>query len=431
MKDTVVPSCPAPGVRIVPSGLTGLLATIARRTLFAHLEKIDQGRITLVDGDEHHDFGPGGGLHATITVCDPAFYTDMAFGGSIGAGEAYMAGFWSVDDLTALVRIIVQNRHTLMDMEGGLAKLTAPLHRLLHALRKNTRHGSRKNITAHYDLGNDFYSLWLDRTMTYSCNLFTHNDSTLEEAAIAKYDRICKKLRLRLEDHVLEIGTGWGAFAVHAAKTYGCLVTTTTISRQQYDWAKELIAREGLAGRIDLLLEDYRDVTGTFDKLVSIEMIEAVGHHYLDAFFRSCSERLSGDGMMALQAITMTDQVYKAHVRAPDFIKRYIFPGSLIPSVSAITNAVACSTDMKLVHLEDITPHYARTLRAWRERFFANIDGVVNLGYPESFIRMWEFYLCYCEGGFLERYIGNAQMVFSKPGCRVEPHLPDLRGEHR
>lgn len=426
MKETIIPSCPAPGVRIIPSGLTGVLVKIARRALFSHLAKIEGGRITIIDGDEQHTFGTGGGLQATITVCDAAFYTDMAFGGSIGAGEAYMAGFWSVDDLTTLIRIFVLNRRALMDMEGGLAKITAPLHWLLHALRKNTKEGSRKNITAHYDLGNDFYSLWLDKTMTYSCNIFEREDSTLEEAAIAKYDRICRKLRLGPQDHVLEIGTGWGAFAVHAARHYGCRVTTTTISQQQHDWAKERIAREGLSDGIELLLEDYRDVTRTFDKLVSIEMIEAVGHHYLDTYFRTCSERLKDDGMMALQAITITDQVYKAHVRSPDFIKRYIFPGSLIPSVSVITNAVARSTDMKLFHLEDITPHYARTLRTWRERFFANIDGVRKLGYPESFIRMWEFYFCYCEGGFLERYIGDAQLIFTKPDCRQTSILPAL-----
>jgi cyclopropane-fatty-acyl-phospholipid synthase len=425
-KDSIVPNCHAPGVRIVPSGLTGVLVNIARRALFSLLAKIERGRITLIDGDQQHIFGGGDDLHATITVHDPAFYTDMAFGGSIGSGEAYMAGFWSVDDLTTLIRIIVLNRRTLMDMEGGLAKITAPLHWLLHALRKNTKEGSRKNIMAHYDLGNDFYSLWLDKTMTYSCNIFEHDDATLEEAAIAKYDRICKKLRIGPQDHVLEIGTGWGGFAIHAARTYGCRVTTTTISRQQHDWAKERFAREGLAGRIELLFEDYRDLEGKFDKLVSIEMIEAVGHHFLNAYLKACSDLLKDDGMMALQAITITDQVYDSHIRNPDFIKRYIFPGSFIPSISAITRSVARSTDMKLFHLEDITPHYARTLRTWRERFFANIDGVRKLGYPESFIRMWEYYLCYCEGAFLERYIGDTQMIFTKPDCRQTPILPAL-----
>jgi len=430
MKEGIIPSCSTPGVRIIPSSMAGILTRLARKAIASHLAKITRGQIMLIDGDERHAFGEGIGIpsHATITVHDPAFYTDIAFGGSIGAGEAYMAGFWSADNLTALIRIIVLNRRVLMDMEGGLAKITAPLHRLLHALRKNTKEGSSKNTIAHYDLGNDFYSLCLDPTMTYSCNIFERDDATLEEAAVAKYDRICKKLRLSPKDHVIEIGTGWGGFAIYAAKNYGCCVTTTTISRQQHEWARERVAREGLAGRIELLFEDYRDLKGKFDKLVSIEMIEAVGHHYLDTYFRTCSERLKNDGMMALQAITITDQVYKAHIRSADYIKRYIFPGSFIPSISAITNAVTRSTDMKLFHLEDITSHYAKTLRMWREQFFANIDAVRNLGYPESFIRMWEYYLCYCEGGFLERYIGDAQMIFTKPDCRQELIVSKLEG---
>jgi cyclopropane-fatty-acyl-phospholipid synthase len=427
MKETIIPSCLTPGVRIVPSRVAGILTRLARKAIASHLAKIEWGRIVLIDGDAQHTFGGGDSLHATITVCDPAFYTDLAFGGSIGVGEAYMVGFWSVDDLTALVRIIVHNRRVLMGIEGGLAKITAPLHWLLHALRKNTKQGSRRNITAHYDLGNEFYSLWLDHTMTYSCNIFEREDATLEEAAIAKYDRICRKLMLGPKDHVLEIGTGWGGFAIYAAKTYGCRVTTTTISRQQYDWAKERILQEGLAGRIELLFEDYRDLKGKFDKLVSIEMIEAVGHHFLNAYFTACSNRLKDNGMMALQAITITDQVYEDHVRSPDFIKRYIFPGSCIPSVSAIIKSVADSTNMKLFDLEDITLHYARTLRTWRERFFANIDSVRKLGYPESFIRMWEYYFCYCEGGFLERYICDAQMIFTKPDCRPDQILSELK----
>jgi cyclopropane-fatty-acyl-phospholipid synthase len=420
MKETIIPSCEAPGIRIVASGA---LTRVARAALFSRLARIERGKITVVDGDEEQVFGGDDELSATLTVCDARFYTDIVFGGSIGAGESYMAGFWSADDLTKLIRIIVLNQPVLIGMEGGLAKITAPLHWLLHAFRKNTKDGSRRNITAHYDLGNDFYSLWLDKTMTYSCNIFERDDATLEEAAIAKYDRICRKLRLQPKDRVLEIGTGWGGFAIHAAKNYGCRVTTTTISQQQHAWAKERFEREGLSDRIELLSEDYRDLKGKYDKLVSIEMIEAVGHHFIDAYFNACSERLNDDGMMALQAITITDQVYDSHIRNPDFIKRYIFPGSFIPSISAITRSVARSTDMKLFHLEDITAHYARTLRTWRERFFANIEAVKKLGYPDSFIRMWEYYLCYCEAGFLERYIGDAQMFFTKPDSRPEAVL--------
>ena len=417
MKETIVPDHSTPGVRVVPSGLTGALSRVARRAVLANLEKLECGRITIVEDDQRHDFGRDG-LRATITISDPRFYTDLAFGGSIGAAEAYMSGFWSVDDLTALVRIIVLNRKVLTGMEGGLAMITRPIHGLLHLLRKNTLTGSRRNIAAHYDLGNDFYRLWLDRTMTYSCNIFEREDATLEEAAVAKYESICRKLALGPAHHVLEIGTGWGGFAIHAAKNHGCRVTTTTISRQQYDYAREQILREGLSDRIELLCEDYRNLTGTYDRLVSIEMIEAVGHHFLDAYFRACSDRLKDDGVMALQAIIITDQVYEAQLRTPDFIKRYIFPGSFIPSISAITDSVARVTDMRLFDLEDITPNYPRTLRTWRERFFANLDAVRALGYPDSFIRLWEYYLCYCEGAFLERYIGDVQMIFTKPGWR-------------
>ena len=417
MKETIVPDRSTPGVRVVPAGLTGALNRVARHAVLANLEKLECGRITIVEDDQRHNFGRNG-LRATITISDPRFYSDLAFGGSIGAAEAYMSGFWSIDDLTALVRIIVLNRKVLTGMEGGLAIIARPIHGLLHLLRKNTLIGSRRNIAAHYDLGNDFYRLWLDRTMTYSCNIFEREDATLEEAAVAKYESLCRKLALGPAHHVLEIGTGWGGFAIQAAKNHGCRVTTTTISRQQYDYAREQILREGLSDRIELLCEDYRNLTGTYDRLVSIEMIEAVGHHFLDAYFRACSDRLKDDGVMALQAIIITDQVYEAQLRTPDFIKRYIFPGSFIPSISAITDSVARVTDMRLFDLEDITPNYPRTLRTWRERFFANIDAVRALGYPDSFIRLWEYYLCYCEGAFLERYIGDVQMIFTKPGWR-------------
>lgn len=418
MNGSVIPSRSAPGTRIVPVGFSGMLVGIARRAVFSHLEKIERGSVAVIEGSRRHAFGRSGGLTATITVHDPAFYTDMAFGGSIGAGEAYMAGFWSADDLTMLVRIIVLNRRVLMDIEGGLAAFAQPLHWLMHTLRKNTQEGSRKNISAHYDLGNEFYSLWLDRSMTYSCNIFERDQATLEEAATEKYDRICRKLALSRTDHVLEIGTGWGGFAVHAAKRYGCKVTTTTISRQQHDWARELFEREGVTDRVELLFEDYRDLRGRYDKLVSIEMIEAVGHHFLDTYLTVCSDRLKDNGMMALQAITIMDQAYESQIRSVDFIRRYIFPGGFIPSVQAITRSLAKVTDLRLFHLEDLTPHYARTLRTWRERFFANIDAVRKLGYPETFLRMWEYYLCYCEGAFRERYIGSAQMVLTKPDAR-------------
>jgi cyclopropane-fatty-acyl-phospholipid synthase len=348
-------------------------------------------------------------------------------GGSIGAGEAYMEGLWSAEDLTTVMRLLAINQNAFEGMEKGLARLTAPFHKAYHFVRKNTKVGSRKNILAHYDLGNDFYALFLDETMTYSCAVFEPKASTLKEASGAKYDRICRKLRLAPGDRVVEIGTGWGGFAVHAAGNYGVHVTTTTISDAQHQYAGRRIQAEGLEDRIRLLKKDYRELDGKFDKLVSIEMIEAVGHHYLPAFFSSCSQLLEDDGMMALQTITIGDHRFERHKRTVDFIKRYIFPGSCIPSIAAIGRAVAGATDLRMVHLEDITPHYARTLREWRRRFFANIDKVRALGFSDTFIRMWDFYLCYCEGGFAERYIGDVQMLFAKPFNREELRLPRLK----
>jgi cyclopropane-fatty-acyl-phospholipid synthase len=402
---------------------------LARRLLFSLLRKLERGRITVVDDGVSETFGVRNErfpLEATITVHHSRFYGSALLGGSIGAAEAYMAGYWSADDLTTLIRIVLLNQEVFAGMDRGWSRLSAPLHKLFHFFRRNTKGGSRENIFAHYDLGNDFYSLFLDETLTYSCAIFPCGESTLAEASLAKYDRICRKLHLSPADHVLEIGTGWGGFAIHAARTCGCRVTTTTISRAQHDLAKERIREAGVADRVELLFEDYRDLKGGYDKLVSIEMIEAVGHQYLETFFQACGRLLKEDGMMALQAITIADHAFESHARSVDFIKRYIFPGSCIPSVAAMCGAVARATDLRLVHLEDITPHYARTLHSWRERFFANVDRVRALGYPESFIRMWEYYLCYCEGGFLERYLGDVQMLFVKPLWRGEAPLPAL-----
>jgi cyclopropane-fatty-acyl-phospholipid synthase len=401
----------------------------AKRVLISLLKKINFGEIVLTDGEEQHVFGRRSeacDLRASLTVLHPRFYSQVLFGGSIGAGEAYMAGHWSSDDLTLLLRIVLLNQGVFRGLDRGLSRLKAPLYKAYHFLHKDSRKGSRINIAAHYDLGNDFYALFLDETLTYSCGIFDSPDCSLQEASVAKYDRICKKLQLSDKDHVLEIGTGWGGFAIHAAGSYGCRVTTTTISRAQHDLALERIRTAGVENRVQVLFKDYRDLKGRFDKLVSIEMIEAVGHHYLNTFFRCCSNLLTERGVMLLQAITIADHAFEKHKKEVDFIKRYIFPGSCIPSVTAMGDAVAAATDLRLVHLEDITPHYARTLRTWRKRFFANIRQVRALGYSETFIRMWEFYLCYCEAGFQERYLGDVQMVFAKPLWRGEPLLPSL-----
>jgi cyclopropane-fatty-acyl-phospholipid synthase len=404
-----------------------LFDQLAKKLLFRLLRSLRRGELTLIDGSVRRTFGKKSNqfpLEATITIHHPRFYSSVVFGGSVGASEAFMVGQWSTDDLTTVVRITILNREVFEGMEKGLARLTAPLHMFVHLFRGNTRKGSRLNIAAHYDLGNDFYKLFLDQTLTYSCGIFEREDSTLKEASLAKYDRICQKLDLSSEDHVVEIGTGWGGFAIYAAQNYDCRITTTTISAAQYDLARERIDKAGVAQKVEVLLRDYRDLRGKYDKLVSIEMIEAVGHQYFNTFFRSCSKLLKENGMMLLQAITMTDQVFDRHKRSVDFIKRYIFPGSCIPSITAMSRSIARASDLKLFHLEDITPHYARTLRMWREQFFANIDKVRDLGLPETFIRMWDYYLSYCEAGFAERYLGDVQMLLTKPLCRRPPILP-------
>ncbi|MGA7879067.1 MAG: cyclopropane-fatty-acyl-phospholipid synthase family protein [Desulfoferrobacter sp.] len=423
MGETIVPTSDPSLAKM----LSKSLSHFARETVFSLMKKIKCGKLTVIEGGDAFEFGEqsrGDSMVSKVYVRDQLFYPQVMLGGSIGAGEAYMAGYWHSEDLTKVVRLIMMNRDVFADLDKGWAKVMTPFHNLLHFLRKNTEEGSRKNIAAHYDLGNDFYKLFLDDTLTYSCCIFEHDQVTLEDASIAKYDHICRKLDISPRDHVLEIGTGWGGFAIHAAGRYGCQVTTTTISRSQYDLARERIKAAGLEDRVELLLKDYREVDGSYDKLVSIEMIEAVGHHYLGTFLKCCSNLLKPEGMMLLQAITIADYVFEEHKRSVDFIKRYIFPGGCIPSVTAICISAAAETDLRLFHLEDITPHYVTTLQAWHSRFLKNVEQVRRLGYPESFIRMWEFYLCYCEAGFAERYLGDVQMLLTKPLCRRPPILP-------
>ena len=398
------------------------LQRLGRRLFLSQLEKLQHGELTIVDGAERRTFGRCSAecdLRVTLEVLHPQTYADAAFGGTVGGGESYIRGFWRADDLTALVRLFVANRDMMESVEGAASLLAAPARRLLHWANRNSRDGSRRNIAAHYDLGNDLFALMLDETMAYSCGIFERDDATLHEAQLAKFDRICTKLRLSPADHLVEIGTGWGGLAIHAASRYGCRVTTTTISKEQHEWAREKIAAAGLGDRITLLLEDYRDLRGPFDKAVSVEMIEAVGHQYLDAYTAKCAQLLKPDGAMLLQAITIQDQIYEQALKSVDFIQQFVFPGSFIPSVSAITDSFRRCSDMKVFHLEDIGPHYATTLRHWRENFFARLAEVKALGYPDVFVRMWEFYLCYCEGGFLERQIGDVQMLLTRPRCRL------------
>ncbi|MET1254861.1 class I SAM-dependent methyltransferase [Aliikangiella maris] len=404
-----------------------------KQQILKKLRHIEFGQLTLTDGDETHFFigkqhrnnnvvdQPANKdeiIKADLEICDPQFYQFIAFGGSLGAGEAYINGFWRSKNLTRLIQLFALNQSVIDNVDGGLAHLSAPLKRLFHWLNKNTLSGSKKNIVAHYDLGNDFFKLFLDPSMMYSSGIFTHPDETMAQASHNKLQRIAQQLNLSAADHIVEIGTGWGGFAVFAAKNYGCKVTTTTISEEQYQYTRALIQSHGLTDKITLLKQDYRELTGQFDKLVSIEMIEAVGHHYFATFFEKCNQLLKPDGQMLIQAITILDQKFDRSKDTIDYIKRYVFPGSCIPSVQVMNQCIQSVTDMRVHQLFDIGLSYALTLQKWREQFFENIAQVKALGFDDSFIRLWEFYLCYCEGGFRERVISNVQLHAVKPLAR-------------
>ena len=412
--------------RVAPSSTPKphFLDSLAKKAVIGRLERLHTGELVLVDGDRSYRFGrltDRFAVSVTVRIRKQRFYSEVAFGGSIGAGEAYMQGYWSTEQLADVVRLFVRNMDVLNDMESGWANLTRPLQKALHWLNRNTRRGARRNIAAHYDLGNDFFKLFLDETMMYSSAIFADPQMSLQQAQHYRLDAICRKLDLQPSDHVIEIGTGWGGFALHAATHFGCKVTTTTISKEQFALAVERIAAAGLQDRVTVLLSDYRDLAGQYDKLVSVEMIEAVGHRYYDTFFAKCGALLKPDGAMLLQAITIADQRYQRARKSVDFIQRYVFPGSCIPSVTIMLSAATRSTDLRLLHLEDIGPHYATTLRKWRENFQANLEQVRALGYGDAFVRMWEFYFCYCEGGFAERTIGDVHMLFVKPDNRQAP----------
>ena len=405
----------------------GALDRVLRGRLLQRLEGLRGGELALQDALGSQRFGERGDAPPVrLQVHDPAFYRALAGNGSVGAAEAYMEGAWDCSDLVGLVRLLVRNRDLLDGMEGGLARLGGWALKALHAFRRNTRAGSRRNIAAHYDLGNPFFRLFLSEDLMYSSALYAGDDDSLEVASTRKLDRICDKLRLAPGDHVVEIGSGWGGFAVHAARTRGCRVTTTTISREQHALATQRVAEAGLQERVTVLLSDYRDLEGRYDKAVSIEMIEAIGPQYLETYFATLGRLLKPDGLGLVQAITIEDHRYEQAVRSVDFIKRYIFPGSFIPSIAAMLAAKTRSTDLALVHLEDFGPSYARTLHSWRARFIAHRDAIRGKGFDERFLRMWEFYLAYCEGGFLERSIGVAHLLLAKPGYRGASYLPGL-----
>ncbi len=416
LMDLVPPASRAPDAWL-RRRIMGMLAGLRHGGLHLHEEKA----VTYV--------GEESSAHAIdVHVNNPRFWRRIALGGATGVGESYIDGDWDCADLVGLMRLLLRNQSLLGGLEAGPARVGAWMLRRWHGRNRNSRNGSARNIAAHYDLGNALFRLFLDEDLQYSSAIFTHESQSLESAQRHKLERIGHKLDLRPHHHLLEIGTGWGGLAIHMAREYGCQVTTTTLSQEQHDLAAQRIREAGLGDRITVLRKDYRDLRGEYDRLVSVEMIEAVGHRYLDTFFECCAARIKDDGAMLLQAITIEDQRYQEALKRVDFIKRFVFPGCFIPCVSELTAAAARVSDLRLTHLEDIGPSYARTLEEWRRRFESHQGEVWELGYPEAFRRLWRYYLCYCEAGFLERSIGNAQMLFVRRNNRRPQLLGELAG---
>ncbi|RFF28777.1 MULTISPECIES: cyclopropane-fatty-acyl-phospholipid synthase family protein [unclassified Wenzhouxiangella] len=401
------------------AGSGGGLDRWLRTRVLSRLDSIEQGSLAIEDVDGEYTLGnPDDALKATVVIRDLRFWRLMASGGSVGAAEAWMAQLWDSPDPVAVVQVLARNRRVLDEMETAAARLANGALGLWHAFNRNSLKGSRRNIAAHYDLGNDFFAAWLDERMMYSSALYLEDGETLEQAQLNKLERICRKLALGPEDHLLEIGTGWGGLAIHAAEHYGCRVTTTTISREQYDLAREKVHKAGLEDRITLLTNDYRMLEGQFDKIVSVEMIEAVGHQYLDTYLAKIDELLRPDGLALIQAITIEDYRYASALKGVDFIKCYIFPGAFIPSVSTITQSMARASRLGLVELADFGTSYARTLAAWRERFEVRWEAIREMGFDEAFRRRWLWYLAYCEGGFRERAISDVHLLLAGPQWR-------------
>jgi cyclopropane-fatty-acyl-phospholipid synthase len=398
----------------------------ARWLVLRVLAHIRGGELVIVEDGDPITLGtltPARPLRAVLHVRSPRFYREL-LRGSVGLCESYVDGLWECDDLVALTRIAALNVGALDTLRRTLSPVLVPVRHTARWLARNTPVRARRRIAAHYDLGNELFALFLDRTMMYSCAVFERADASLEDASLAKLERVCAKLALKPSEHLLEIGTGWGGLAVYAAERYGCRVTTTTISREQHAYACERVRAAGLQDRVTVLLADYRDraqldVHAPYDKLVSIEMIEAVGWQYFPTYFRRCSQLLAEDGAMLLQAITIDDRAYHVEKAGRSFINTHIFPGGCLPSQAIIARSLARFTDLREVHLEDITAHYATTLARWRERFLAAGERVAELGYDERFRRLWELYLCYCEGGFRERRIQDVQLLLAKPGYRA------------
>ncbi|QIR15330.1 SAM-dependent methyltransferase [Shewanella aestuarii] len=394
--------------------------SLAQKVLIKALAHLTAGQLTIVDGQQSYVFGDKSSvLHATMQVMHPSFYRQVVFSGSIGAGEAYIQGHWSSPDLTKVVQVFARNLALLDNIERYFSWFSNGLNRIKHLFNRNSQQGSKRNILAHYDLGNDMYKAFLDPEMMYSSAIYPSQEASLNDAQIHKLDTICQRLDLTPGQSLLEVGTGWGALAIYAAKHYGVYVTTTTISDAQYDYAVARVNAEGLSDKITLLKHDYRELTGEYDRVVSIEMIEAVGHEYLAGFFEKLQHLLKPEGKLLIQAITIADQRYDSYRKSVDFIQRYIFPGGCLPSVSEMARHIANKTDMVIWSLDDIGLDYAKTLQHWHQNFDAAKEQISQLGYGEDFIRMWKFYLSYCEGGFLERTTSTVHLTAVRPKYRI------------
>jgi len=391
---------------------------ISKEIVHRNLSKVSKGTLTITEGKQKYHFGFDSSLTAEITVNNPSFYSEVLLGGSIGASEAFIHKSWSSSNLTKVIQFMARNQSTMDKIEGPFKLLIAPFLRVLHSLNKNTLYGSKKNIAQHYDLSNNFFSLFLDQSMMYSSAIYSKKTDSLEIAAEHKLNVICKKLQLNKSHRIIEIGSGWGGFAIFAAKNYGCHITTTTISKEQYTFVRKKVKEQNLQNHIKVVFKDYRELTGKYDKLVSIEMIEAVGHQFYDTYFAKISKLLKEDGDGLIQAITIRDQRYKQALGTVDFIQKYIFPGSCIPSINAIQDSMTTSGDMVINDILDIGLHYARTLSVWRKRFITHSDEILELGFDEVFIRKWLFYFSYCEGGFLEKSISDVHIHITKPEYR-------------
>ncbi|EGI71668.1 MULTISPECIES: SAM-dependent methyltransferase [Pseudoalteromonas] len=395
---------------------TNWLTNIYKKLVTKAFSSIETGQVVLVDANERTVFGdPSSVLKATIIVNDKAMYKAFALSGSVGAGEAYILGHWSCDNLTSFIEIFAINEKQLDEFEKKFAFFSNIAHRFNHIKNKNSESGSKKNIVAHYDLGNDLYESFLSKEMLYSSAVYPTKEATLEEAQQYKLKRICEQVELQKNDSVIEIGTGWGAFAIYAATHYDCHVTTTTISDEQHDYVANKISELGLESKITLLKLDYRQLKGKYDKLVSIEMIEAVGHEYLPSFFTQCGELLKDDGAMLIQAITIGDQRYKHYLKNSDFIQQYIFPGGCLPSLNEMSEQIKNNTDMVIHTVNDIGAHYARTLADWRSRFIKSWPDLDRSKFDERFYRLWLFYFAYCEGAFRARATSTVHLMARKP----------------